>query len=118
MGKENLPSKPKSRFGSLFDDTEKKVVQDKGKEEKTEKSGDKVEITKVFDFAGEVVKVSKQVSADSKEAAKFLSAEASASTTKRQGGLAGVVGSITRSQRWAAWTKASWTGISLSKKII
>ena len=86
--KENLPAKPKSRFGSLFDDIEKKVdespksdqevvkpknrfgslfdappkvEQDKGKEEKTEKSGDKVEITKVFDFAGEVVKVSKQV---------------------------------------------------------
>ena len=86
--KENLPAKPKSRFGSLFDDIEKKVDEspksdqevvkpknrfgslfdappkvehDKGKEEKTEKSGDKVEITKVFDFAGEVVKVSKQV---------------------------------------------------------
>ena len=86
--KENLPVKPKSRFGSLFDDIEKKVDEspksdqevvkpknrfgslfdappkvehDKGKEEKTEKSGDKVEITKVFDFAGEVVKVSKQV---------------------------------------------------------
>merc|ERR1719422_673052 len=121
--KDSLPAKPKSRFGSLFDDIEKKVDEspksdqevvrpknrfgslfdappkvehDKGKEEKTEKSGDKVEITKVFDFAGEVVKVSKQVSADSKEAAKFLSAEASASTSKRQGGLAGVVGSISK----------------------
>merc|ERR1711972_1240218 len=58
--KENLPAKPKSRFGSLFD-APPKVKHDKGKEEKTEKSGDKVEITKVFDFAGEVVKVSKQV---------------------------------------------------------
>ena len=52
--------KPKNRFGSLFD-APPKVEHDKGKEEKTEKSGDKVEITKVFDFAGEVVKVSKQV---------------------------------------------------------
>merc|ERR1719422_349106 len=131
--KDSLPAKPKSRFGSLFDDIEKKVdespksdqevvkpknrfgslfdappkvEQDKGKEEKTEKSGDKVEITKVFDFAGEVVKVSKQVSADSKEAAKFLSAEASASTTKRQGGLAGVVGSISKKPKMGCLDKS------------
>ena len=60
-GKEVVKEKPQNRFGSLFD-APPKVEQVKENEESTLKSGDKVEITKVFDFAGEVVKVSKQVS--------------------------------------------------------
>jgi len=46
------------------------------------------------------------VSADSKEAAKFLSAEASASTSKRQGGLAGVVGSISKKPKMGCLDKS------------
>merc|ERR1712192_283636 len=62
--KEVVKEKPKNRFGSLFD-APTKVEQAKENDDSSLKCGDKVEITKVFDFAGEVVKVSKQVSADS-----------------------------------------------------
>merc|ERR1719341_2760300 len=103
--KEVVKEKPKSRFGSLFD-APPKVEQDKKSEKSPLKCGNKVEITKVFDFAGEVVKVSKEVSADSKEAAKFLSGEASSSTTKRPGGLAGVVGSITKKPKMGCLDKS------------
>ena len=72
-------SKPKSRFGSLFDDDsgDKKDSASPTKEQKDSESqeegskGDKVAITKVYDFAGEMVKVTKEVDADSKEAKKF-----------------------------------------------
>jgi len=148
--KSSLPAKPKSRFGSLFDNVEKskeeavgegereavvkekpknrfgslfdappKVEQAKESEDSPLKSGNKVEITKVFDFAGEVVKVSKQVSADSKEAAKFLSGEATSSTTKRPGGLAGVVGSITKKPKMGCLDKSKldWNQFVQEKNI-
>jgi len=117
--KEVVKEKPKNRFGSLFD-APPKVEQAKENEESTLKSGDKVEITKVFDFAGEVVKVSKQVSADSKEAAKFLSGEtSSSSTTKRSGGLAGVVGSITKKPKMGCLDKSKldWNQFVQEKNI-
>jgi len=117
--KEVVKEKPKNRFGSLFD-APPKVEQAKESEESSVKCGDnKVEITKVFDFAGEVVKVSKQVSADSKEAAKFLSGEATSSTTKRSGGLAGVVGSITKKPKMGCLDKSKldWNQFVQEKNI-
>ena len=55
-----VKEKPKNRFGSLFDapPKEEQPIESEGSDVK---GSDKVEITKVFDFAGEVVKVSKQV---------------------------------------------------------
>jgi len=116
--KEVVKEKPKSRFGSLFD-APPKVEQEKESEKSPLKCGNKVEITKVFDFAGEVVKVSKEVSADSKEAAKFLSGEASSSTTKRPGGLAGVVGSITKKPKMGCLDKSKldWNQFVQEKNI-
>jgi len=101
---EAVKEKPKSRFSSLFDTSTSSKAE--GESEEPSKAatapGDKVEITKVFDFAGEVVKVSKQVAADSKEAAKFLAAgTTSTSTTKRPGGLAGVVGGMSKVRGWS-----------------
>ena len=59
--KEVTKEKPKNRFGSLFD-APPRMEQAKESEEGSVKCVDnKVEITKVYDFAGEVVKVSKQV---------------------------------------------------------
>ena len=99
---EAVKEKPKSRFSSLFD-TNSSSSKAEGEEppKAATAPGDKVEITKEFDFAGEVVKVSKQVAADSREAAKFLAAGTTTSTTKRPGGLAGVVGSIGKVRRWS-----------------
>ena len=57
---EVVKEKPKNRFGSLFD-APPKEEQPMESEGSDVKGSDKVEITKVFDFAGEVVKVSKQV---------------------------------------------------------
>jgi len=117
--KEAVKEKPKNRFGSLFD-APPKVEEAKESEESSVKCGDnKVEITKVFDFAGEVVKVSKQVSADSKEAAKFLSEEATSSTTQRSGGLAGVLGSITKKPKMGCLDKSKldWNQFVLEKNI-
>jgi len=102
---EVVKEKPKNRFGSLFD-APPKEEQPMESEGSDVKGSDKVEITKVFDFAGEVVKVSKQVSADSKEAAKFLSGEATSSSTKRSGGLAGVVGNITKKPKMGCLDKS------------
>ena len=55
-----MKEKPKNRFGSLFD-APPKVEQAKEGEDSPYNCGNKVEITKIFDFAGEVIKVSKQV---------------------------------------------------------
>ena len=74
-------SKPKSRFGSLFDDdnsskTESKPSENDSVDVKSDEAktaaGDKIAVTKVYDFAGEIVKVTKEVDANSKEAKKFL----------------------------------------------
>lgn len=100
--------KPKNRFGSLFDSpSDKEEIKEDSKDSITTQDG-KVEITKTYDFAGEAVTISKQVNnvwalrsnppqvcADSKEAAKFLSSSAD-TTSKRPGGLAGVVGSMAK----------------------
>jgi len=95
------PKKPKNRFGGLFDEPEEQskpiVNESEGKKTDIPLSDNKVEITKVYDFAGEVVKINKQVDADSSEAKKFLKSQEdgpSSAPVKRPGGLAGVVGSI------------------------
>ena len=109
-------SKPKSLLSGLFDDEPSKTQE---KEEHMEKSdlteeeikGDKVAITKVFDFAGEMVTVSKEVSADSSEAKKFLKSQENGAGSqetgcKRPGGLAGIVGSIGKKQKMGVLDKS------------
>jgi len=98
--------KPKNRFGSLFDkEVDKEPNKDTGQAGSGPVVADgKVEITKVFDFAGEEVKVKEQVAADSKEAVKFLSG--GSQTTKRSGGLAGVVGSISKKPKMGCLDKS------------
>merc|ERR1712212_550937 len=67
--------KPKNRFGGLFDEPEEPTKSEDANSEGKKSaitSDNKVQITKVYDFAGEVVKVNKQVDADSSEAKKFL----------------------------------------------
>ena len=76
---EDTSKKTMSIMDSIFSSFEKKSevkakpTQEK-EEEKVEDDG-KVTITRVFDFAGEAVEVSKKVDADSKEGQKFLKAQ-------------------------------------------
>ena len=74
--KEETSQKPMSIMDSIFSSFEKKseAKPTQEKEEKVEDDG-KVTITRVFDFAGEAVEVSKKVDADSKEGQKFLKAQ-------------------------------------------
>ena len=76
---EETSQKPMSIMDSIFSSFEKKSeVKAKPTQEKEEEKGDddgKVTITRVFDFAGEAVEVSKKVDADSKEGQKFLKAQ-------------------------------------------
>ena len=77
---EETSQKPMSIMDSIFSSFEKKSevkakpTQEKKEEGKVEDDG-KVTITRVFDFAGEAVEVSKKVDADSKEGQKFLKAQ-------------------------------------------
>ena len=114
--------KPKSLLSGLFDDDKPensiKTVQDDDKPSETK--GDKIEIKKVFDFAGEMVTVSKQVSADSAEAKKFLKSQEEGGEVggkpgpenlqgtekKRPSGLAGIVGSIGKKQKLGVLDKS------------
>ena len=112
-------SKPKSRFGGLFDDEPKKEpVANQGDPSETlsdskETKSDKIEIKKVFDFAGEMVTVSKEVEADSTEAKKYLKSQQEEKSApepgpgaKRPGGLAGIVGSIGKKQKMGVLDKS------------
>ncbi|XP_067932493.1 craniofacial development protein 1-like [Watersipora subatra] len=68
-----------------------------------------ISITKVFDFAGETVRVEKQVSADSKEAKKAASEETTAAAStglKRPGGLGAVLGFINKKQKISTLDKS------------
>jgi len=117
----------KSRFSSLFDeDEESKKTEVVGFCEPsaaasgggsgggggaTDEASSKVEITKVFDFAGETVKVTKKVDADSAEAKKFLKTQAkenenTSSAVKRTSGLASVVGSIGKKAKMSCLDKS------------
>ena len=112
-------SKPKSRFGGLFDDEPKKEpVANQSDPSETlsdskETKSDKIEIKKVFDFAGEMVTVSKEVEADSTEAKKYLKSQQEEKSApepgpgaKRPGGLAGIVGSIGKKQKMGVLDKS------------
>ncbi|XP_062442085.1 craniofacial development protein 1 [Rhea pennata] len=81
-------------------------LQEKSKESEKPKDAGKLTITKVFDFAGEEVRVTKEVDATSKEAKSFLKqqekmqsgAPASLPTVsgvKRPGGMSSLLGKIT-----------------------
>jgi len=111
--KEEVKPKPKSLLSSLFDETPKPVNTEDGGERATEenKTNNKIEITKIFDFAGEEVKVTKQVDADSSEGQKYLkkqeeSASSADCPTKRPGGLASVVGSIAKKPKMGCLDKS------------
>merc|ERR1712029_930166 len=110
-------NKPKSLLSGLFDEKPVSNGGDLNEEKKSESESDsktengKIEITKVSDFAGEMVTVSKEVDADSSEAKKFLksqenSQDTSAAGTKRPGGLAGVVGAIGKKQKMGVLDKS------------
>ena len=74
---EATSQKPMSLMDSIFSSFEKKsdVKAKQEKEEGKVEDDGKVTITRVFDFAGEAVEVSKKVDADSKEGQKFLKAQ-------------------------------------------
>jgi len=108
--------KTKSLLSGLFDEPKKEESCDQNTDN-FNKESDTIEITKVYDFAGEVVKVSKQVSADSTEAQKFLKSQAndtnkddansSTCGIKRSGGgLAGIVGSIGKKAKMGCLDKS------------
>lgn len=104
---ETQPAKQKSKsiFSDLFDDSPKEVksVKPSDSSEQTKCKDDKIEITKVYDFAGESVTVSKKVSADSQEAEKFLSSSKRSATG---GGLSGVVGSLEKKAKLGCLDKS------------
>lgn len=115
----NNSSKPKSRFGGLFDDepTKEPVADQSDPSEalsdSKETKSDKIEIKKVFDFAGEMVTVSKEVEANSTEAKKYLKSQQEEKSApepgpgaKRPGGLAGIVGSIGKKQKMGVLDKS------------
>jgi len=95
----NEPATP-SLMDSIFETVKNKPVgqqkdSQKSEEEKPE-DDNKIEITKVFDFAGDVVKDTMLVDKDSKEAQKYLKQqeEASSSLKRKPGGLNSIMGAI------------------------
>jgi len=100
-------------FGDLFEDKPSVRTEppppEKGSSDTTKAdNSNKMEITKVFDFAGEVVKVTKEVDADSEEAKKFLKKqeEVEKKGVKRTGGLASVVGNIGKKTKMGCLDKS------------
>jgi len=109
---EKLPEKPtelpKSLMSSIFESVKNKTsAEDEKSDEKSDNMSEdaegKMKITKVFDFAGEAVEVTKEVEKDSKEAKQFIkqqekAAESSNANTaaaqKRPGGLGSIMGII------------------------
>jgi len=87
-------SKPKLKnsFSDLFGDS--------NRTENTKIKDGKVEITKEYDFAGETVKVSKTVDADSKEASCYLKRPAASS------GLSDLVGSLEKKKKLGCLDKS------------
>jgi len=113
-----VKQKPRSLLSGLFDDSdtgspsEQKVESISTETSKvTPSDHEKIEITKEYDFAGEVVKVSKQVDADSSEAKKFMKSQETTSnipsvSTKRPSGLAGIIGSIGKKPKMGCLDKS------------
>jgi len=110
--------KPKSLLSGLFDDDKPENSNAADHSDKScETKSDKIEIKKVFDFAGEMVTVSKEVSLDSAEAKKFLKSKEEGENKplpescpgnekKRPSGLAGIVGSIGKKQKLGVLDKS------------
>jgi len=109
-------TKPKSRFGSLFDvdSTSKSESKPSENDSGDKATSDKIAVTKVYDFAGEIVKVTKEVDANSKEAKKFLDSNSSTEeppsvdegSKRKVGGLASVVGSIGKKAKMGCLDKS------------
>ena len=108
-------------MSGLFDDDKQENNIKPDKDDKpSETKSDKIEIKKVFDFAGEMVTVSKEVSVDSAEAKKFLKSQGEGGAgeskpaaenvqgteKKRPSGLAGIVGSIGKKQKLGVLDKS------------
>jgi len=113
------PAKPAARslLTSIFDDDLPKEAdssdasKDSPKDCPKEATAGKIEITKVFDFAGESVKVTKEVDTESEEAKKHMKLQetqrvAAAAGQKRGGGLASVVGSIGKKAKMGCLDKS------------
>ena len=91
-----------SLIGSIFENIKKSNQQsaNKPQEEKVENENDQddgskiMKITKVFDFAGETVEVTKEVEKDSKEAKQFQKSQEKQQAQKRPGGLNSIMGTI------------------------
>ena len=90
-----------SLIGSIFENIKTNQSTKKPQEEKVEnenedddEDGSKMKITKVFDFAGETVEVTKEVEKDSKEAKQFQKAQEKQQAQKRPGGLNSIMGTI------------------------
>jgi len=112
--KTSAKSKPRSLLSNLFNDTPAETHKEENSSNSSDNNPnnktDQIEITKVYDFAGEAVKVSKQVSAESDEAKKYLKSQeesnSSTNAVKRPSGLAGVVGSITKKAKMGCLDKS------------
>lgn len=100
-GLSNSNTKPKNSFSDLFDTPQSdksNTSTDKPKDDKH------IEITKVYDFAGEEVKISKKVAVDSSEATKFMSSGKRPAASS--GGLAGLVGSFEKKKKMGCLDKS------------
>ena len=95
---EKIPEQPKSLMSSIFEAVKNKTGDQKAETSFEEDQG-KMKITKVYDFAGECVEVTKKVEKDSKEAKQYIKQqekndEAKLSAQKRPGGLGSIMGVI------------------------
>lgn len=95
---EKIPEQPKSLMSSIFEAVKNKTG-DQKVETSSEEGQGKMKITKVFDFAGESVEVTKEVEKDSKEAKQYIKQQeknddAKVSAQKRPGGLGSIMGVI------------------------
>lgn len=96
---EKIQEQPKSLMSSIFESVKQTTEAKKETEAQEKADENKLKITKVFDFAGETVEVTKEVEKDSKEAKQFLKkqeneAKVAKSATKRPGGLNSIMGVI------------------------
>jgi len=109
-------AKPKSILSDLFaekkDESKKPAETEEKPKEKTEEHSDpsKIKVTQVFDFAGESVKVTKELDKDSKEAKKILKQNPDAASGEKRpatGGLAAMMDSLTKKKKMGCLDKSS-----------
>merc|ERR1712227_758017 len=114
--KEMNEGKEKQKADELFDDIPKQTESsDVIGSSNGIKSKPKSLLSGLFDFAGETVTVSKEVSADSSEAKKFLKSQQDSEESRpsevatggvKRSGLAGIVGSIGKKQKMGVLDKS------------